>query len=128
MRTSDNTRIVCVSEPGMMQEALHSLLGALPHISIVGQASGGLSALHILSRCEADVVVIDANIPLEEMLALVRSITVMLPPIACIALTSTRSQMRLAMAEGANAALPRSSPPRQIDEAIQTAVRRFNQP
>ena len=106
MNISDKTKIVFVSEPGVMQEAI----------------------LHILSQREADVVIIDANIPLEEMLALVRSITVMLPPVACIALTSTRSQMRLAMAEGANAALPRSSPSHQISEAIQTTVRRANQP
>jgi len=116
-----------VSEPGVMQESMHAVLAALPQIAIVGQASGSLSALHLLSRCEAEVVVIDANIPLEEMLALVRSINVMRPPVACIVLTSARSQLRLAMAEGASAALLRSSSSRQIGEAIQAAARRIEQ-
>jgi DNA-binding NarL/FixJ family response regulator len=122
MTTSDEIRIICVSEPGMMQEALHALLGALPHIKIVGQASGGLSALHLLSRCEADVVVIDANIPVEEMLALVQSINALRPPVASFVFAAARSQMRLALASGATAALPRSSPTRQISEAIQSAA------
>ena len=127
MNISDKTRILFVSEPGVMQESMHAVLAALPHIAIVGQASGSLSALHLLSRCEAEVVVIDTNIPLEEMLALVRSINAMRPRIACIALASTRSQMRLAVAEGACAALPRSSPPQQISEAIQSAARQIDQ-
>jgi DNA-binding NarL/FixJ family response regulator len=127
MTTSDKIRIVCVSEPGMMQEALHALLGALPHITIVGQASGGLSALRLLSRCEADVVVIDANIPVEEMLALVQSINALRPRVACIVLTAVRSQQRLAMDRGASAALLRSSPTRQISEAIQLAAHCFEQ-
>jgi DNA-binding NarL/FixJ family response regulator len=126
MSISDKTRIVFVSEPGVMQESMTSVLAALPQLSIVGLASGGLSALHILPRCEADVVVIDANVPVEEMLALVRSINAMRPHIACIVLTSTRSHMRLAVAWGASAALPRSSSSRQISEAIQTAARRID--
>jgi DNA-binding NarL/FixJ family response regulator len=122
MNNSDKTRIVFVSEPGVMQEAMHAVLAALPQVAIVGLASGGLSTLHTLSRCEADLVIIDANIPLDEMLALVRSVNALRPPVACIALASTRSQMRLAVAEGANAALPRSSSSQQISEAIRAAA------
>jgi DNA-binding NarL/FixJ family response regulator len=122
METSEKTRIVFVSEPGVMREAMQAVLAALPQVSIVGLAGGSLSALHLLQQREADVVIIDANIPVDEMLALVRSIKALRLPVACIALASTRSQMRLAVAEGANAALPRRSPPRQISEAIQTAA------
>jgi DNA-binding NarL/FixJ family response regulator len=127
MNSANQTKILFVSEPGLMQEGMHAVLSTLPHVSIVGLASGSLSALYMLSRCEVDVVVIDANIPMEEMLALVRSINALRPPVACIALASTRSQMRLAVAEGANASLPRSSSLRQISEVIQTAVRRIDQ-
>jgi DNA-binding NarL/FixJ family response regulator len=122
MTNADRTRIIFVSEPGMMQEAMRAVLAALPDVSIVGLASGSLSALQLLPRCEADVVVIDQNIPVDEMLALVRSIRALHPPVACIALTSTRSQMRLALTEGAYAALPRSSPSQQISEAIRAAA------
>jgi DNA-binding NarL/FixJ family response regulator len=127
MNNSDKIRIIFVSEPGVMQEAMHTVLTALPQVSVVGLASGGLSTLHLLSQSRADVVIIDANIPLDEMLALMRSITRLRPPVACIALTSTRSQMRLAVAEGACAALPRSSPSQQISEAIRTAARWIDQ-
>ena len=127
MKITDKTRVVFVSEPGVMQEAMHTVLTTLPQITIAGLASGSLSALQMLARCEADVIIIDANIPVDEMLALVRSIHTAYPRVACIALTSTRNQMRLALAEGARAALPRSSPSQQIGEAIQTAVRQINQ-
>ena len=127
MSASDKTRIVCVSEPGTMQEALCSMLNALPNIAIVGHASGGLSALQVLSRCEAHVAVIDANVPTEEMLALVQSINVLQPPVASLVLTAARSQLRLAVAAGATATLPRSSPSRQIGEAIRDAASRIGQ-
>jgi DNA-binding NarL/FixJ family response regulator len=122
MNASDETKVVCVSEPGTMQEALCSMLSALPRISIVGHASGGLSALQALSRCAADVVVIDANIPVEEMLALVQSINALRPRVACIVLTAARSQQRLAMDRGASAALLRSSPSQQIFDALHAAA------
>jgi DNA-binding NarL/FixJ family response regulator len=123
MNASDKTKIVCVSEPGTMQEALCSMLNALPHIAIVGHASGGLSALQVLSRCEAHVVVIDANVPIEETLALVQSLNALRPRVACIVLTAARSQQRLAVAGGASAALLRSSPSQQILDAIHAAAR-----
>jgi DNA-binding NarL/FixJ family response regulator len=104
-----------------MQEAMESIFKSLPDLQVVGTASGGLSAVHLLQRYQPDLIVIDASIPDGEALALVRQVKAQHATTSCIVLTTTTRQMHGALAEGADVVLPRSVPYSTLVMAVRNA-------
>jgi DNA-binding NarL/FixJ family response regulator len=59
-----NTRVVIADDCQMYRELLLVLLGQVPHIEIVGIAGDGREAVRIAVEREADVALLDVDMPL----------------------------------------------------------------
>src|ERR1700738_1016032 len=54
-------RVVLVDDHAIVRTGLRAVLGAAPEVDVVGEAAGGREAVELLSRIEADVVVMDLS-------------------------------------------------------------------
>jgi DNA-binding NarL/FixJ family response regulator len=109
--------VLLVSQPGIMHKTLQTILQSIPGALVVG-ANGALTAYELLEREYIDVVVVDANNPLEERLALLARIKKQFPQIRCIVLTTTsRNQHRLSAA-GADTILLQNCSRQDMETAV----------
>lgn len=108
---------VLVSLPGIMHNTLLSMLETLPCATVLA-ASGALSAYDLLKQHGADTVVIDANLPLDEKVSLLRQIRRDLPQMRCVVLTNTSRNHQILVEAGADALLPQSASWREFQAAV----------
>ena len=104
-----------------MQDGLQAMLRSLPHIEVVAAASGSLTAYDLLQKRSVDLLVIDANLPQEEVLALLHRVKENNPQIRCIVLTLTYRENAVFLASGADVILNRDSSHLQFASAVQSA-------
>ena len=98
-----------MSLPGLVQEATRAALMSLSDVTLVGATSGALSATALLPQLQPDLLLVDANLPEEEVEALVRWTKQHYPGLPCVVMTLTSQQRGLALAWGADAAIQRAS-------------------
>jgi DNA-binding NarL/FixJ family response regulator len=101
-----------------MHDALRTLLKSQPNMEIVGSAGGGLSAFELLMEKEVQLVVIDAGLPLEEVLALLRLVKATEPSTRRLVLTVNGKDDKELLSAGADIILPRNSSARRFAEAV----------
>jgi CheY-like chemotaxis protein len=101
---------VIASTPGIAEQSLRVMLEALPWVDIVGMAAGCLSALEMVREKRAELVVIDSNVPIEDVQALLRQLKQERLSARSLVLASTRDHVRRALAAGADFALRRDIP------------------
>jgi DNA-binding NarL/FixJ family response regulator len=87
-------------------------------VQVVGTASGCLSALQLVRDSQADLVVLDSNLPLEDVRELLRQLEREGLGTRSLVLTLTSAQVRRALAAGADAALRRDSSIRQLSVTV----------
>lgn len=112
--------VLLVSQPGIMHNTLHSILQSLPNVK-VSDATGALTAFEFLERQQIDVVVIDANIPLAERLALLERAKKHFPYVRCVVVTITTKNHHLLTMAGADGLLLRDCLPQDM-EAVMLGV------
>ena len=100
-------RVCLVSLPGLVQEATRAALMSLEDVTLVGIISGALSATALLPQLQPDLLVVDANLPEEEVEALLRWTKEHTPGLPCVVMTMTSQQRDLALSWGADAAIQR---------------------
>lgn len=116
----EKTTTLLVSVPGNMQDGLQAMLRSLPHIEVVAVASGSLTAYDLLQKHLVDLLVIDANLPRDEVLALLHRVKQNYPQIRCIVLTFTYQEDAEFLASGADVILNRDSSHLQFASAVQS--------
>ena len=109
---------IIVSEPGLAEQSLRVALESLPAVQVVGSAAGCLSALQMVRDGQAGLVVIDANVPFEEVQELLRLVEQEGRGIRSLVLVATTSQVYRALAAGADAALRRDASIRELGAAV----------
>jgi len=109
--------VVLVSHPGITHNTLTGVLAALPCIDVV-PAAGALSTLGMLRRVSPDALVIDANLPHEETLALLKYIKRDRAQTRCIVLTTTSRNHNQLKAAGADVVLFDNCSTRQLEAAV----------
>ena len=108
--SSPKPKQVClVSEPGLIQQATRAMLGSIPGVVVVATASGALSATALISQLQPDLLLVDANLPDEEVEALLNWTSKHYPLIQSIVMTRTSRQRSQVLDWGAHAAIPRAS-------------------
>ncbi|MCA9871837.1 MAG: hypothetical protein KC487_15835 [Anaerolineae bacterium] len=108
-----------VSQPGIVRDATLATLGMVPGLVMVGTAPGALSATRQLRTSELDLVLTDANIPLDEVLALLQWTQTNFPALRVIVMTTTAHQRAQAISWGAHAAIQRAGMTNQLEMALQ---------
>ena len=109
---------VLVATPGFAEQSLRAILESLPPLEVVGTAAGCLSALQILQDLQADLVVVDANLPPEDVRELLRQLRRKGLGTRSIVLAATTGQVRYALAAGADAALRRDASIGQLSAVV----------
>jgi len=56
-------RILFADDDELLRELLRSLLGLLPHVTLVGEAADGLEAVQLVAQHYPDAVLLDVNMP-----------------------------------------------------------------
>ena len=109
---------ILASAPGVAEQSLRATLESLPSVQVVGTAAGCLSALQVLRARQADLVVIDSNLPLEDVREFLQQLRKEGLETRSLVLAATSSQVRYALAAGADVALRRDSSIRQLSNAV----------
>jgi DNA-binding NarL/FixJ family response regulator len=107
-----------VSAPGIVREATTVMLDSLPRVAGVELASGALSAIEQLRKGNSYLLVIDANLPPEEVESLVRWVKEQRSDTRCIVLAKSMVELEQARVAGADAVFLRSISARQLEEAL----------
>lgn len=92
--------VIIASAPGVMAQSLRVMMESMPLVRVVGMAAGCLSALQMVRDSGADLVVIDANLPIEDVQMLLQELRNEGLPTRSLVLASTRSHARRALAAG----------------------------
>ena len=117
MTPAKQIRVLLVSEPGIMHKTLFSILQTIPN-AIVAEVNGALTALDYFEREKVDAVIIDANVPLSERIALITRIQRLFPHIHSIVLTSTSKNHRALVDAGVDKVLLQNCIRQDIQAAI----------
>lgn len=80
-------KIIIADDHVLIREGLTSLLNDEPDLSVIGQASTGLEAIDLVSRCQPDIAILDIAMPGMEGLETTRQITTKFPETIVIILT-----------------------------------------
>lgn len=94
------------------------MLESIPQMGCVEMVSGSLSAIEHLQNGNAYLLVIDANLPLEEIVSLVRWAKQNRPDTRCVVLVRGMTEQEQVRAAGADAVFLRSSSAREMAETL----------
>lgn len=109
--------VLLVSQPGIMHNTLYSILQSLPN-ALVSEASGALSAYDFLESQPTDALVIDANLPLAERVALLERAKRQFPHVRSLVLTTTARHHELLRQAGADQVLMQNCSRHDIEAAV----------
>ena len=109
---------VVASVPGIAEQSLKATLESLPALRVVGTASGCLTALQMVRDWQADLVVLDWNLPADEVRQLLWQLESEGLNTFSLVLAATSAQVRQALVAGASAALRRDSSIGQLRAVI----------
>jgi DNA-binding NarL/FixJ family response regulator len=110
--------VALVSTPGLIQQATRSTLAACPDVDLVVVASGALSATELLPRLQPALLLIDANLPEEEIRALLGWVKEHCRTVRCAVMTVTSQQRDRALTWGAEIAIHRACLADQLPAAL----------
>lgn len=98
---------VIVSASAIMESSIRSIFHSLSSVRIIGSAAGCLSALQLVREEKPDMLVIDANLPGQELKSLLQQMKKEGLATRSLVVTATREQERRAVAAGADQVFPR---------------------
>ena len=81
-------RVLLADDQALFREALATLLGARPEVTVVGEASNGAEALLRSAELAPDVVLMDLRMPVLDGVAATRRLQVEQPGVRVLALTT----------------------------------------
>jgi YesN/AraC family two-component response regulator len=118
--------LICDDEP-RIREALQSLLSTYgllklddtsPQIEVVGNAANGREAILMVEKCQPDVVLMDAFMPVMNGLEATRAIKAIEPQVKVIMLTLYSELQRVAKTAGVDAFLVKGCPAEKLIDTI----------
>lgn len=117
-------RVVLVDDHPVYREGLSMLLDSMDGVSVVATAADGAAAIAEVDRTEADVVVMDVQMPKLDGIEATRVITERHPHLAVLILTMSEedSTVFAAMRAGARGYLVKGADQQQIMAAIRTVA------
>ncbi len=117
-------RAVIADDHQIFIDGLKALVANMPEIEIVGEANNGIELLAVLERQEADIVLMDVNMPKMDGLAATREVLQIYPEIKVLMLTmhGTNDYIQKLLKAGAQGYLLKNTGRDELEEAIKTLV------
>ena len=128
-RSKERIRVVLVDDHAVMRQGLRSLLRALADIEIVGEASDGEAAVHLIRNVHPDVVLMDVSMPGMDGIQATRIVHSEFPEVQVIGLSMFQEKEQAAAMREAGAVdyLTKSGPADSVVAAIRAcAARKVN--
>jgi DNA-binding NarL/FixJ family response regulator len=117
-------RVVVVDDHQIVRDGLVALLGALDGIEVVGSATDGREALHVVAETEPDVVVMDIQMPHLDGIEATRFIAGRHPGVRVVMLTMNEDDDTVlsAIRAGASGYLLKGSGADEVHNAVRAAA------
>jgi DNA-binding NarL/FixJ family response regulator len=117
-------KVVVVDDHQIVRDGLVALLGALDGIDVVGSATDGREALHVVAETEPDVVVMDIQMPHLDGIEATRFITGRHPGVRVVMLTMNEDDDTVlsAIRAGASGYLLKGSGADEVHNAVRAAA------
>ncbi|MEV7428042.1 MULTISPECIES: response regulator transcription factor [unclassified Nocardioides] len=121
---SSPVTVVVVDDHQIVREGLVALLGALDDVEVVGAATDGREALHVVEETEPDVVVMDIQMPVLDGIEATRFITGRRPGTRVVMLTMNEDDdtVLAAIRAGASGYLLKGSGAEEVHHAVRAAA------
>lgn len=118
-------RVLVVDDQNLVRAGFCALIDSDPELEVVGEAGNGREALALLTRSEADVVLMDIRMPVMNGIDATRQIRALPDPPEVLTLTTfdTDENAFDALEAGAAGFLVKDTPPIQLLEAVKAATR-----
>ena len=119
-------RVVLVDDHAIVRTGLKAVLGADPEIDVVGEAAGGYEAIGLLSRTDADVVVMDLSMADGDGIAATRAITSdcdQRARVLVLTMHSEEAYLEAVLEAGASRYLVKSTADRELVDAVRAVSR-----
>lgn len=118
-------RIILVDDHRLIIQAYSSLLSDVAHFEVAGSACNGQDVMNLLEHTEADVILLDANMPVMNGYETLKTIRKLYPKLKIIILTMHTEPVFIFnfLLHGANAFLGKNCEQEELIHAIDTVVR-----
>jgi DNA-binding NarL/FixJ family response regulator len=122
--TTDVIRVVLVDDHALMREGLREILTAQQDIVVVGEAGGSSGAVAVVATAKPDVVLLDVEMPGEDVTVTVRKMKAASPSTEIIILSmyDSRYLVQSLLALGIKGYLLKSVAGEQVVAAIRSAM------
>ena len=107
MSQTEYVRLCLISTPGLIRDATCATIAMTPNARLVVVVSGALSATQVLQHTQLDLILLDANLPEEEVAALLAWLADHLPSVRKLVARTTTAECDQARAFGADTAIRR---------------------
>ena len=109
--------VLLVSQPGIMHNTLYSILQSFVDALAIS-TNGALTAYDRLEHQRTNVVLIDANIPLAERVALLARSKKQFPEVRTLVMTTTAKHHQLLKEAGADQILLQNTSRQELEAAV----------
>ena len=119
-------RVMLVDDHAIVRAGLRAVLGAVPEMTVVGEADGGNAAVKLLADTPADVVVMDLSMSEGDGITATRTITRdggCGARVLVLTMHSEESYLEPVLAAGASGYLVKSTADRELVEAVRAVAR-----
>jgi DNA-binding NarL/FixJ family response regulator len=119
---SEPIRVVLVDDQQMVRAGFRMVIDSQPDLTVVGEAGDGGSAVELLRRTTADVVLMDVRMPSTDGIEATHQVTALPRPPRVVVLTTFDLDEYVVAAIGAGASgfLLKDAPPEEMLSAVRT--------
>ncbi|MDF0732053.1 response regulator transcription factor [Pseudomonas entomophila] len=121
MSATTPIRIALVDDHVLVRDGVKSLLSAMPHFQVVGQAESGAQALVLVASVELDILLVDVGLQDMNGLELTRKLCALYPGIRILMLSMYDNQeyVRTSINAGARGYVLKNAPSAELIAAIE---------
>jgi len=120
--TDSPIRVVLVDDQQLVRAGFRMVIDSQPDLTVVGEAGDGATAVELLRRTPADVVLMDVRMPVLDGIAATEQVTALPEPPRVVVLTTFDLDEYVVAAIGAGASgfLLKDAPPEEMLAAVRT--------